>query len=303
MQIISKYSWYVLYHDDMSPQRVTIRAIVLLLLLCGTLVVWVPAVPAAADGGVYLTVSFLDVGQGDAIHVTTPDGYELLVDGGPSAQVLRELAADRPFFDKSIDVVIATHPDTDHVAGLVDVLERYEVATIIETAARSESPAAVAFAQSVQSEGARLINAQAGQTMQLGASTTVRILSPRGDATNWETNTASVVVQIVYDDIEFILTGDAPRSIEDYLVNEYGDSLASEVLKLGHHGSDTSSGAAFLQAVRPAYAVVSAGKDNRYGHPRNEVLTRASQAGAQIVSTIDNGTITFQSDGKTVWLK
>jgi competence protein ComEC len=251
----------------------------------------------------YLTVRFLDVGQGDAIQVITPDGYEMLIDGGPSASVLRELASGRSFFDRSIDVVIATHPDTDHVAGLVDVLKRYDVGMIIETAVHHDAPAAVAFLDTSGSEAARRISAQAGQTIMLGASTTVRILSPQGDTTDWETNTASVVVQVVYGDIEFMLTGDAPSSIEEYLTGAVGANLKSEVLKLGHHGSDTSSSEVFLEAVGPQYAVVSAGKDNRYGHPHAEVLRRVSEAGSRIVSTAEQGTITFNSDGRRVWIK
>lgn len=266
-------------------------------------VVWWPAATAAGPSSAYLTVSFLDVGQGDAIHIETPDGYEMLIDGGPSAQVLRELAKGRSFFDKAIDVVVATHPDADHIAGLVDLLERYDVGVIVETAAGKETATAKAFDDAAGSEAARRIIAQAGQIIALGASTTVRILSPYGDTTDWETNTASVVVQVVYGDIEFMLTGDAPSSIEEYLAGAYGTGLQSEVLKLGHHGSKTSSSEVFLGAVHPEYAVVSAGKDNRYGHPTAEALARASSAGARIVSTIDNGTIVFQSDGEEVWIK
>lgn len=273
------------------------------MLIVLTMVSWLPGARSAPGSSrVYLTVSFLDVGQGDAIHIETPDGYEMLVDGGPSASVLRELAKGRSFFDHDIDMVVATHPDADHIAGLVDVLERYEVGVIVESAAGKETATAKAFDDAAGAEGSRRVIAQAGQTIQLGASTIVRILSPQGDATDWETNTASVVVQVVYGDVEFMLTGDAPSSIEEYLAGTEGAGLESEVLKLGHHGSKTSSSEVFLTAVHPEYAVVSAGKDNRYGHPHEEVLARASEAGARIVSTIDNGTIVFQSDGARVWI-
>jgi len=278
-----------------------LRSAVLLVLSGLALVAWFPTETISATDEQYLTVQFLDVGQGDAIHVTTPDGFELLVDGGASAGVLRELAEGRSYFDKYIDVVVATHPDTDHIAGLVDVLERYEVGMILETEVEHNASAARAFARAAATEGAEIISAQAGQEMQLGVSTTVRILSPRGDTTNWESNTSSIVLQIIYGDIEFMLTGDAPSNIEDYLVSTYGPSLESEVLKLGHHGSKTSSSELFLNTVKPEYAIVSAGRDNRYGHPTEEVLSRATKIGAEIISTAETGTITFKSDGIRVW--
>jgi competence protein ComEC len=286
-----------------SERLVQVRIVVLGLLGSLALLVWLPVISVAGVSAEMLTVRFLDVGQGDAIHIMTPDGYEILIDGGPSVAVLREFAHGRSFFDKYIDVVIATHPDTDHVAGLVDIFKRYEVGMIIETAVEHDAPAARAYRDAAGAEGARRILAQAGQIIQLGASTTVRILSPRGDTSKWENNAASIVLQVVYGDIEFMLTGDATSGIEEYLVKVYGEQLESEVLKLGHHGSKTSSSEVFLEAVRPLYAVVSAGADNRYGHPHQDVVARASSAGARLVSTAEQGTIIFESDGRSVWLK
>jgi competence protein ComEC len=285
----------------MSDRLLQLRLIVLGSLSVLALLLWLPAAVAVETTATELTVRFLDVGQGDAIHVVTPDGYELLIDGGPSAAVLRELATGRSFFDRTIDVVIATHPDSDHVAGLVDVLERFVIGLLVETAAEHDTTVALAYQQAAQAEGARVVTAQAGQVIQLGASTTVRILSPRGDSSNWRSNVASVVVQLQYGDTEFMLTGDAPSSIEEFLVSQYGQSLESEVLKLGHHGSKTSTSEEFLAVVQPAYGVVSAGSDNRYGHPHQTVITRASEAGAQIVSTAESGTLVFKSDGSKVW--
>ena len=145
------------------------------------------------------------------------------------------------------------------------------------------------------------MTAQAGQSFQLGASTTVRVLSPYGNTVDWKSNSASVIVQVVYGDIEFMLTGDAPSGIEEYIVGQYGELLESEVLKLGHHGSKTSSSGEFLDAVQPDYAVVSASSDNRYGHPHKEVIDRVSERGAEVVSTADSGTVMFVSDGVEVW--
>jgi competence protein ComEC len=249
----------------------------------------------------YLSVRFLDVGQGDAIHIQTPDGYELLIDGGATSLVLRELASGRSFFDSTIDVVLATHPDSDHIGGLVDVLARYQVATIIQTNTLNDTPAAAAYADSVTNERAQVVLAQTGQIIQLGASTTVRVLSPTGDTTRWRSNAASIIVQVSYGKIDFLLTGDAPLETEAYITQIFGESLQSEVLKLGHHGSKTSSSGAFLDVVQPDFAVVSAERNGRYGHPHAEVVGRVVERKIQLLSTAEEGTIEFLTDGKSVW--
>jgi competence protein ComEC len=289
----------------MSVRILYQKSFVLLLLGAFVLVAWWQTLPvflvSSADNN-FLTVRFLDVGQGDAIHIQTPDGYELLIDGGASALVLRELSKGRSSFDHDIDVVIATHPDTDHVGGLVDVLERFNVKMIMYPEVHHQAMAATAFTEAAIEETAQLIVAQAGQKLYLGASTTITVLSPRGNTENWQSNNASVIVQVVYGDTKFMFTGDASTGIEDFLVTQFGGSLASDVLKLGHHGSQTSTSELFLEYVQPAFAVVSAGTDNRYGHPHQSVVERA-EVYADVLSTADVGTIVFKSDGQTVWLE
>ncbi len=254
-----------------------------------------------ADSDRLLTVSFLDVGQGDAIFIETPDGVQLLIDGGSDNAVLRELSTVMPFWDRKIDMVVATHPDKDHIGGLVDVLNRFEVSEIVRTENKSDTAVSSAFIFMENDEGALLHLARAGDIFYLGASTTLTVYSPPGDTTGWESNNSSVIAKLSYGEIDFMLTGDASSGIEEYLVETYGGSLESEVLKLGHHGSRTSTAPAFLLAVDPEYAVVSAGKDNRYGHPHPEVIAVVEKAGAEILSTALFGTITFKSDGARVW--
>ncbi|MCB9810769.1 MAG: MBL fold metallo-hydrolase [Candidatus Nomurabacteria bacterium] len=251
----------------------------------------------------YLTVTFLDVGQGDAIYIETPDGVQALIDGGANNAVLRELGKQMPLFDRSLDVVLATHPDKDHIGGLVDVLKRYEVANIIRTNNEGETATIDAFNLAVSNEGTAISYATAGQQLALGASTSVLILSPAGDVTDLESNTSSIVAQLRYGEVEFMLTGDAPVSIEKYLVDTFGEALESEVLKFGHHGSRTSTADEFLDTVDPQYGVVSAGQDNRYGHPHKEVIEKAESRGVDIFNTADIGTIVFKTDGKDVWVE
>lgn len=250
-----------------------------------------------------LRVSFLDVGQGDAILITTQNGIQVLIDGGRNSAVLSELSREMSFFDRQIDVVIATHPDLDHVGGLVDVLERYQAAMIVMTQVEGESPAALQFKTRAETEQAMLVHAQAGQVITLDASTTLTILSPTGDASSLDPNTGSIVAVLQYGDIGFMLTGDAPVGIENYLVSIHGELLEAEVLKLGHHGSKTSTADAWLAAVDPLYAVVSAGKDNRYQHPHPSVIARVRDKDIPVLSTITSGTVTFVSDGREVWVK
>jgi competence protein ComEC len=243
------------------------------------------------------------VGQGDAILIETPDGFEALVDGGRDSSVLRELGKERGFFDKEIDLVVATHPDLDHIAGLVDVLKRYKVKTILLTENEGDSGAATAFASAVPKEGAEIILADAGQVFQLGASTSIQVFAPTGDESKLESNTASIVIRVVYGNTSFMLTGDAPMEIENYLVETYGAQLDSDVLKLGHHGSKTSTSDTWLDTVTPQYGVVSAGLDNRYGHPHQDVMQRVFKRNIATSHTGTDGTVTFQSDGQTVWRK
>lgn len=255
----------------------------------------------ANSGDGLLTVAFLDVGQGDAIFIETPDDVQMLIDGGVNNSVLRVLAEEMAIGDRDLDVVLATHPDKDHIGGLVDVLQRYDVANIIKTNNESETGTGEAFDLALENENAKIYFAKAGQQLALGASTSILIFSPNGDVRDLESNTSSIVAKLKYGDIEFMLMGDAPISIEEYLVKTYGNDLESEVLKLGHHGSKTSSGENFLDTVKPEYGIVSAGKDNTYGHPHSEVVDNLQKRDINMLNTADSGTIVFKSDGRKVW--
>lgn len=277
---------------------VRVRLITLGVLALACAYVWLipnPGQATAAPGE--LSVTFLNVGQGDAILIETPDGIQVLIDGGRDATVLRELSREMGAFDRTIDMIVATHPDMDHIGGLVDVLARYDVAQILLTENESDTAVSDAFQEGSRSEGAERIYARAGQEFALGASTTLRVLFPRSDPSALEANDSSIVVQVSYGDFDVLLTGDASSRIEEYLVTTYGDSLKSEVLKFGHHGSKTSTSDFFLGAVAPEYGVVSAGADNTYGHPSQDVLDSAEEYGVSVVETKD-GAMTFLSDGE-----
>ncbi len=282
--------------------RSLILGIFVLLTILSSFLSWQNQTSANSGNGL-LTVAFLDVGQGDAIFIETQDGVQMLIDGGAGNAVLRELSKQMPIGDRNLDIVLATHSDKDHIGGLVDVLERYEVENVITTNNKNDTTVSEAFDLAVSLEKTNLQMVSTGYQLALGASTSLVIFSPLGDASNWETNTASIVAMLRYGDTEFMLTGDAPISIEEYLVKTYGNDLESEVLKLGHHGSRTSSGENFLDTVKPKYGIVSAGKDNTYGHPHSEVVESLQKRNINILNTADNGIIIFKSDGKEVWVK
>lgn len=261
---------------------------------------WYPSMAQPASE--FLSVRFLDVGQGDAIHIMTPDGIEMLIDGGPDTAVLRTLAEGRSVFDRSIDVLVATHPDSDHIAGLVDVLERYAVAMILQSDNENETSVSQAYRNALRGENAQVVIARRGQRILLGASTTVEVLAPVGSTQDWPTNASSIMMRISYGEIDFLFTGDAYESAEEALVRHYGSELESEVLKLGHHGSETSTSEFFLDMVQPQYAVVSAGADNRFGHPHRSVVDKVLKRNITLLNTAEQGTIEFQADGKSVWV-
>lgn len=249
-----------------------------------------------------LTVSFLDVGQGDAILIQGPTGRTLLVDGGPDRSVLRRLSAVLPPWKRRIDAVIETHPDKDHIGGLGDVIARYDVRTFLEPGIPDETAAARQLSAAVGLEpGLTHLVARRGMRIHLGGGAYADVLFPdRDESHQTATNDGSVTLRLVYGATSFLLSGDLPSPYEDYLVGLDGANLDSDVLKAGHHGSKYSTDALWLAAVTPTYVVVSAGKGNPYGHPDQGVLERIRNAGATVLSTIDEGTITFASTGTTL---
>ncbi|QQR64647.1 MBL fold metallo-hydrolase [Candidatus Kaiserbacteria bacterium] len=254
-----------------------------------------------------LKVSFLDVGQGDATLIESPSGTQVLIDGGADSRVLSVLSRELGFFDRSIDMLVATHPDQDHIGGLVDVLIRYDVDTVLMTENENDTPVSDAFQKMVEEEGARVIYVRNRQVYDLGigkaGSTTLTILFPDHDPTNMESNDSSIISRLEYGATSYLFTGDSPQKIEEYLVERDGSLLHSDVLKVGHHGSRTSTSEIFLTTVAPTYALISAGKDNKYGHPHKEVTDLLIQHGITYKNTADLGSINSETDGVTFWFK
>jgi len=290
----------------MDERLVKKRLLALGLMMVLTVVIWFADFGSAKIGSPtcderYLCVVFLDVGQGDSIFIQSPNGTQMLVDGGRDNTVLRELGSVMGFFDKDLDYVLATHPDADHVGGLADVLERYEVKNVIRTENESDTPVWKRVEELIGEEGAKIYFARRAERYDLGGGVTLEILFPDIDPVALESNIASIVAKLVYGETSFMLTGDSPKAIEEYLVLIEGERLKSDVLKVGHHGSRTSTSQFFLDEVRPTHAVISSGKDNQYGHPHVEVTDMLFNTGVKTYNTAEEGRIVFWSDGKVVY--
>jgi len=298
----------------MQNERSTaVRAAVLLLLLVGSLLVYLPE-HGSAVFGLYanvlhsahvceegrLCISYLDIGQGDATFIESPTGTQVLIDGGPDSSVLRGLGDIMHSFDHDIDIVIPTHPDADHVTGLIDVLDRYNVSTVVRTENESSTSMWQTLEEKIKAEGADIIYARRGQIYDLGGGAKLEMLFPDRDVSGLESNTSSIVARLTYGTNAFIFTGDSPKAIEEYLVLTEGEHLKSDVLKVGHHGSRTSTSEVFLAEVDPDYAIISSGKDNPYGHPHVEVTDLLFNYGIETKNTADEGSIYLVSDGETV---
>lgn len=281
-----------------------VLGITILLLLFVTITIWWAL--ASASGG-ELRVTFLDVGQGDAIYVRSPSGAQLLIDAGKNREVLRELGKVMPFFDRSIDVVLATHPDADHIGGMPDVLKRYRAALVVHSSVEDEEGIdAAAFEKAMAGEvenGSQVVVAERGQVYDLGGGARLEILFPDRSVPAIETNTGSIVARLVYGETSFLFTGDSPDSIEEYLVQLDGKNLKANVLKAGHHGSRTSSSLLFVGFVSPEHAVFSRGCDNSYGHPHEEPKAVFARLGITMLDTCEDGAVTFTSDGQRVKLR
>lgn len=247
----------------------------------------------------YLKVVFLDVGQGDSIYIESPNKTQILIDGGPNTQVLSRLSKVMPFGDRSIDLVIATHFDSDHIGGLVDILDTYKVNTILENGTIYDTKVYNNLEDRILKNNINKIIAKRGMKFILDKEKNIyfEILFPNTDVSNLDSNEGSIVGRLVYNKKSFMFTGDAPISTELLVYQLDKNKIRSSVLKLGHHGSRTSSGLLWLENVSPEISVISAGRDNRYGHPHKETLNRLNTLSIPYLSTYLKGNIVFKTDG------
>lgn len=248
-----------------------------------------------------LRVSFLDIGQGDAILIQTPSHKKMLIDGGPSNVVLSRIADEVSYFMRDIDVMLETHPDADHVTGLIPVLEKYNVLHVVTSPGVGSTGVFEDLGKHIDDEGAGVHLARTGDVIDFHDGVLVKILYPpqKYIVKKNDTNDASISVVVVYGEHTFLLTGDLASNQEGKLISA-GIPKSITVYKAGHHGSKYSSGEQLLSYIRPEYSIISAGKDNKYGHPNPEAVGRLQKYSKEILSTIERGTISFETDGRTL---
>lgn len=273
-----------------------IRYIVLGLLVLACAGIWSFALAdTPQEGKGYVTLAVLDVGQGDGIYIESPTGVQILVDAGPGGKILESLPGVMPLMDRALDAVVATHPDADHVGGLVDLLPRYEVAVYIEPGIIKDTATAKKVLALVEGEGAQHVIARRGMTLELGGGAMLEVLYPDRDVTNIgsdEANEGAIVMKLTYGETCALLMSDVSSVIEGSLQG----TLNCDVLKVGHHGSRFSTSDPFVAKVTPAAAIISVGKNN-YGHPTPQTLSTLQKYGAEIMRTDQSGTVLCTSNG------
>ena len=267
-----------------KKQIIILSALVLFLVLAF-------AVESRGEDG--LKVYFLNVGQGDSIFIETENKIQLLIDGGPDNKVIQKLSEVMSFWDRTIDFIVLTHPDHDHIGGLPEVLKRYKVKGIIETGIECKKPECFAWNELKKKEGAAIILAKLGDSINLDENTKIFIFNPFDDLSGRKVskaNNTSVVAKLIYGGYSFLLTGDIEKQTEEKLILA-GIDIDTDYLKIPHHGSKTSSTEEFLESTSPLMAFISLGKNNSYGHPHEEVVSRLEKRNIKYYRTDELGTI------------
>lgn len=243
--------------------------------------------PKSANGN--LELFFLDIGQGDSQLVNLPTGVQMLIDGGPpNSRVLSELAEILPANDSYIDLVVMSHPQLDHFGGLIDVLKKYEVGAFIGTGRKGEIDAYRELVEVLKNRKVPYIVLDEGDRINSGDNL-FSVLSPNNqNLLSTELNDTSLVLMLESGELKALYTGDIAFNVEDYIREKY--DLRAQILKVPHHGSKFSSGAEFVEEVKPQIAVIGVGK-NSYGHPTEQTLNRLSAVQARVFRTDQNGTI------------
>lgn len=255
----------------------------------------------AGFGSGFLEAHFFDVGQGDAIFIEGPGGFQILVDGGPGSQILEKLGQEMDYFDRHIDVVVATHPDKDHINGLIDVLKYYDVDEVWMIDVGKDTSTYQEFMRVLEASEAGIKMVKRGDKFIFNNLQIDVLNPPKEDVDFKNINNSSIVMRIAYGDVSFLLTGDMEKPVEKKLLQYFGsptsEILDVDILKVGHHGSGSSSSEKFIQVISPELAIIQVGEDNPYHHPSYKVIERLEDLGVATLRNDFHGDIEIVSDG------
>lgn len=245
-----------------------------------------------------LVVHFLDVGQGDSAFIEFPNDECMLIDAGTSDCDDIIIDTVESYGYSRIDYIIATHPHADHIGAMSSVIDYFDIGEIYMPNISSNSKTFENLLQTISDNGLQVNTACADKIINTESELEIEFFSPQPNMTYDDLNNYSAVLKITYGDDAFLFTGDAENIAEADMMDLYSNELDCDVLKVGHHGSDSSSSEEFLNAATPQYAVISCGNHNSYGHPHKETLNRLESMGTKVYRTDKQGTITFISDGQ-----
>ena len=252
-----------------------------------------------------LHMVFCDVGQGDAIYIKTPNGKDVLVDGGGNDKVLDCLSKHMPFWDRTIELMVLTHPDADHITGFVPVLQRYSVLHFVTSKTSKETGIYKKFMQALSKEGLEPKYVFLNDKIDFGDGSVSDIIWPTEASlaeftSDSEINQLSVIQVLTYGDFKALLTGDAGAKVQDRLI---GSLSGIDLFKVPHHGSKTGMSEDYINTLNPSLAVISVGKNNRYGHPTGFILDLLSKYKIKTLRTDRNGEVEIVSNGKNYWVE
>ncbi|MGE6602807.1 MBL fold metallo-hydrolase [Lysinibacillus sp. FSL M8-0216] len=247
-------------------------------------------VPVTA--GHEMRVHFIDVGQGDSILIESPNGKTMLIDGGVKGAGQQVVSYLNELGVNKLDRVVATHPDADHIGGLIPVLQAIPIEQFYDSGKVHTSQTFEEMLMAIDEKNIPYYVPKTGDLIEFDKDVTVKVLNANEHAT--DNNDASIVLKVVYGNVSFLLTGDAGIALEKEMMQ---NDVTATILKAGHHGSNTSSSKEFIRAVKPEVTILSYGEDNKYGHPHAEVVDRLQAMGSNIYATAESGTIMVATDG------
>jgi len=254
-----------------------------------------------------LSLNFLDVGQGDSIYVRTKNDQDMLIDGGPENTVLEELGEVMPFYDREINYIVLTHPHSDHISGLLEVLKRYKVDAVFMTDVMHTTEEYKEFLSIIQEKQIPTKIVRADDIINIDTDVNFQVFWPIQSYAGQKIdnlNNTSIVGRLTYKNFSLMLTGDAEKDVLDKIAsNNSNENLSSQILKISHHGSKNAISDNFYQKVNPTHAIISVGADNKFGHPNKETIDKLLKFNINTLRTDQLGIVKFSSNGDDFILK